>query len=65
MFKLLRLPFGLLKLAVFAVAVVVVWMMLPTWREQLDVSTVVQAVLSGFEWVVEQVEKLHSGREEL
>jgi hypothetical protein len=59
MFKLFQLPFVLLKLAVFAVAAVYVWMMFPTWTEGFNVYTVVHAVLSGMEWMVEQVEKRH------
>jgi hypothetical protein len=59
MFKLFQLPFVFIKLAVFAVAAVYVWMMFPTWTEGLNVSNVVHAVLSGIEWMVQQVAGLH------
>ena len=59
MFSLFRLPFVFLKLAVFAVVVVVVWMRFPTRTEGITVPHIVQAVLRIMEWMVEQLEKLH------
>jgi hypothetical protein len=57
MFKLFRLPYRLLKLALFGVLVAYVLMMFPTWAGDLSVSKVVHVVQNGMERLLEQIGK--------
>ena len=59
MFRLIRLPFRLLKLAVIVVVMVVVWRMLPTWVGEHNVSAAVQHIKQGVELIWELTRKLN------
>ena len=62
MFRLLRLPFWLIKLAVMVAVVVYVWRRLPSWVGEDNVSKAVHVIQQGVALILELIGKLKDMR---